>query len=74
MTDCETNWFSDYRDLHGYVARYEHEPDEPFETLDAATKIFCELAAEEAKKDGKTYVVALGPRRLYFICCRSAIR
>jgi hypothetical protein len=60
MTGSATKPISDYRDLYGYVCVYEHTPDEPFETLYAVSKIFCEVAGMEAKKDAKTYVVALG--------------
>jgi hypothetical protein len=47
-----------YNDEHGFVAIYEHSDDEPHETLFAATAMFMSVAAEEAVKGGKTYVVA----------------
>ena len=69
MTSSVTDTIPHYYDLFGFVAMYEHTPDEPFETLYAAQKVFCEVAGIEAKKDGKTYVVALGttPTVLYLL-------
>jgi hypothetical protein len=58
MTGSVTKSISEYRDLCGYVRRYEHTPDEPHDTLVAAIMIAGEVAGEEADKDGNTYVVA----------------
>lgn len=59
----------DYHDEHGFVAIYEHTDDEPHETLLAATAMFMSLAADQAVKEGKTYVVASTtvPTRAVFI-------
>jgi hypothetical protein len=42
---------------YGYYARYEHTPDEPAETLKAATLFAVEIASAEARKARKTYYV-----------------
>src|ERR1700677_3595955 len=47
-----------YHDDYGFVFIYEHSDDEPHETLLAATAIAMNVAAEQAVKEGKTYVVA----------------
>ena len=47
-----------YHDDHGFVFIYEHPDDEPHETLLAATAIAMNVAAEQAIKEGKTYIVA----------------
>ena len=47
-----------YHDEYGFVFIYEHSDDEPDETLLAATAIAMNVAAEQAVKEGKTYVVA----------------
>ena len=58
MSDSAANCISEYRDLYGYVWMYEHTPDEPHDTLVAAIMIAGDVAAMEAAKDNKTYVVA----------------
>jgi hypothetical protein len=58
MTGSATECISEYRDLYGYVWKYEHTPDEPHDTLVAAIMIAADVAAMEAAKDAKTYVVA----------------
>lgn len=47
-----------YHDEYGFVAIYEHSDDEPRDTLLAATVMFMNVAAAQAVKEGKTYVVA----------------
>jgi hypothetical protein len=44
--------------LHGYWWRYAHSADEPADTLTAAIMIAGEVAATEARRRGKTYLVA----------------
>jgi len=46
---------------YGYWWRYRHSPGEPAETLDAAIMIAAEVVADEARKNGKTYVLASTP-------------
>lgn len=58
MTGSGTECISEYRDLYGYVWKYEHTPDEPEDTMVAAVMIACEVAGMEADKGDKTYVVA----------------
>ncbi|HKM69290.1 MAG TPA: hypothetical protein VJX94_04295 [Stellaceae bacterium] len=55
--DCIT----ERTDEHGYWWRYQHSNDEPRDTLTAAITIAGEVAANEARKSGKTYVVASTP-------------
>jgi hypothetical protein len=43
---------------HGYWWRYRHSAGEPQKTLDAAIMVASEVAADEARKAGKTFVVA----------------
>jgi hypothetical protein len=43
----------------GYWWRYKHAEDEPQETLTAATGIALWVAADQARKFGKNYLVAL---------------
>ena len=59
LTSSAANCISEQRDDYGYVWSYAHTPDEPHDTLVAATMIAGDVAAVEAAKDGKTYVVAL---------------
>ena len=49
---------TEYRDAHGYFWRYEDSGDEPPETLIVATRIAATVAEDEARKSGKSYVVA----------------
>jgi hypothetical protein len=56
----------------GYWWRYRHSEDEPEDTLTAAIMIAGEVAAEEARRRGKTYVVASAPQpspALYVFAC-----
>ena len=46
---------------HGFWWRYTHKKGEPPETLDMAIRIAGEVAATEARKSHKTYVVASTP-------------
>jgi hypothetical protein len=50
ISECQTE--------HGYWARYQHSHDEPQVTLEAAIMVAGEYAAREARKSGKTFVVA----------------
>ena len=45
---------------HGYWWRYSHSDGEPADTLTAVIMIAREVAASEARRRGKTYVVARG--------------
>ena len=56
-----TSCISERRDANGYYWRYTHSPDEPHDTLTAAIMIAAEVAAEEARKYGRTYVVGSTP-------------
>lgn len=56
-----------YHDDYGFVFIYEHSDDEPYETLLAATAIAMNVAAEEAVKGRKTYVVASTTVPLYTV-------
>lgn len=47
---------------HGYWWRYMHSKGEPHDTLTAAVMVAGEVAAEEARKRGKTYFVASTPQ------------
>jgi hypothetical protein len=47
---------------HGYWWRYLHSAGEPQETLRMAIRIAGDVAADEARKSGKTYVVASAPQ------------
>ena len=46
---------------HGYWWRYTHSRNEPRDTLTAAIIVAGEIAAEEARKRGKTYLLASTP-------------
>jgi hypothetical protein len=57
---------------HGYWWRYQHAGDEPHETLLAAIMIAGDVAANEARKRGKTYCVARaasGHDAVYVFAC-----
>jgi hypothetical protein len=57
---------------HGYWWRYSHSDDEPADTLTAAIMIAGEVAAEEARRRGKTYLVARaagGADAVYVFAC-----
>lgn len=57
---------------HGYWWRYQHSDDEARDTLLAAIAVACEVAATEARKSGKTYVVAraaCGVDAIYVFAC-----
>src|SRR5262249_6257215 len=56
-----------YYDDYGFVFSYEHSDDEPEETLLAATVIAMNVAAEQAVKEGRTYVVASTPEPSYTV-------
>ena len=56
-----------YQDDYGFVFIYEHSDDEPHETLLAATAIAMNVAAEQAVKEGRTYVVASTTVPLYTV-------
>jgi len=58
MTSSASECISEYRDEHGYIWSYTHTPDEPTDTLLAATAIAANVAADLAVKERKTYVVA----------------
>jgi hypothetical protein len=52
--DC----IAERRDQHGFWWRYEHAEDEPRDTLLSAIMIAGNVAAQEARSSGKSYVVA----------------
>jgi hypothetical protein len=57
---------------HGYWWRYTHSDGEPRDTLTMAIMIAADVAAEEARKSGKTYVVASSPQpspAVYVFAC-----
>ena len=56
----------------GYWWRYTHSQDEPDDTLTAAIMVAGQVAAEEARKRGKTYLVASTPQpkaAVYVFAC-----
>ena len=66
--DCVT----ERTDAHGYWWRYEHSHDEPHDTLLTAIVIAGDVAATEARKSGKTYLVARaasGVDAIYVFAC-----
>jgi hypothetical protein len=66
--DCIT----EHTDEHGYWWRYQHSDDEARDTLLAAIMIAGDVAAEEARRSGKTYVVARaahGVDAIYVFAC-----
>jgi hypothetical protein len=58
MVSAKPGCITERRDAHGYYWRYTHSPGEPAETLDMAIMVAGEVAATEARKNGRTYVVA----------------
>src|ERR1700678_4515368 len=57
---------------HGYWLCYPHSPGELGETLEMAIRIAGEVATEEARERGKTYVVASTPHpspAVYVFAC-----
>jgi hypothetical protein len=56
---------------HGYYWRYDHSPDEPYETLDAAIMMAVEVAAVEARKARRTYYVTSTPAPVALYILRS---
>jgi hypothetical protein len=58
MTSSASECISEYRDDYGHIWSYTHTPDEPTDTLLAATAIAANVAADLAVKEGKTYIVA----------------
>ena len=49
---------TEIRSAHGYYWRYIHSPDAPPDALETALTIASDVAATEARKSGKTYLVA----------------
>lgn len=47
---------------HGYYFRYDHPRGEPPETLSAAIIMAKEVAADQARKEGKTYYLTSLPK------------
>ncbi len=54
---------------YGYYWRYDHSPDEPDETLEAAIMMAVDVAANEARNAAKTYYVTItiSPTALYIL-------
>ena len=72
MTVHELDCITESRTAHGYWWRYTHSNNEPDETLDMAIRVAAEVAADEARKTGRTYVVASMPRpspAVYVFAC-----
>jgi hypothetical protein len=67
MVTTEAEPIVSYYDDHGFVFIYTHSDDEPQETLLAATAIAMNVAAEQAVKERKTYVVASTPVPSYTV-------
>lgn len=67
MIGSSSECISSYNDDYGFVFIYEHSEDEPDETLLAATAIAMNVAAEQAAKERKTYVVASTPVPVYTV-------
>jgi hypothetical protein len=67
-SDCITERHTE----HGYWWRYQHSDDEPIATLEAAIMVAGDVAAEEARDSGKTYVLAraaCGADAIYVFAC-----
>jgi hypothetical protein len=62
MTHGRHDCITERETPHGYWWRYQHSNDEPHETLIMAIRITGEVAANEARKRGKTYLVASAPQ------------
>jgi hypothetical protein len=62
MVRGKPSCITERRNAHGYYWRYSHSPGEPDETLTMAIRVADEVAADEARKSGKTYVVASTPQ------------
>ena len=58
---------------HGYWWRYTHPAGEPEETFFAATGIAASVAADQAKKRGKTYYVSLANHHARFMSSPAII-
>ena len=52
------NRITEREDTQGYWWRYRHPPGEPAEIFEMAIRIAGEVAATEARRRGKTYIVA----------------
>jgi hypothetical protein len=53
-------WIAEQQTEHGFWWRYTPSKDEPGQNLVIALKAAAAVAAEQARKSGKTYVVAMG--------------
>jgi hypothetical protein len=56
---------------HGYYWRYDHSPDEPVKTLEAALMMAADVAAAEARKARRTYYVTATPAPVALYILRS---
>ena len=52
------NCITEREDAQGYWWCYRHSPSEPAETFEMAIRVAGEVAAAEARRRGKTYIVA----------------
>jgi hypothetical protein len=58
MSETRQQTITERETPHGYWWRYRHTDNEPQDTLLAAIMLAGEVAANEARKRGKTYCVA----------------
>ena len=71
-TDHNNSCITERETPHGYWWRYSHSDDEPADTLTAAIMVASDVAATEARRRGKTYVVARaagGTDAIYVFAC-----
>jgi hypothetical protein len=62
MTDKtadEPDCIIERRDANGYYWRFQDSPGEPLATSVAAVRVAATVAQDEARKSGKTYLVAM---------------
>jgi hypothetical protein len=66
------NCITEHRTAQGYWWRYQHPRDQPNAEIDAAICVAFQLADAEARKSGKTYLVASTPQpcpTVYVFAC-----
>ncbi len=73
MVNDKPRCITDRRDTHDYYWHYTHSPGEPGETLEMAIRIAGEVAADQARKSGETYVVASTPQPSPTVLCSPTI-
>jgi hypothetical protein len=72
MTDYADNCIAERHTPHGYWWRYQHPRDQPSAEIESAICIAFQLADAEARKTGKTHLVASTPQpspAVYVFAC-----